>query len=107
NSTARKSLEDEASKNSIKINFQEYTSYADIKAALDSNKIDCFSSDGAILNGYTDDSTKILSEKFAPQNYGIATKRGKVELASVVNSTIKEMKDSGKLNELTQKWGIK
>ncbi len=84
----------------------EFQGYPDIKSALDSGRIDCFSVDRSILTGYIDNSTVVLKEKFSPQDYGVATKKGNDELAKAVNETISEMKKSGELDKLIAKWGI-
>lgn len=105
--TSKKSIQEEADKAGIKVSFSEFGSYPEIKAALDSGRVDCFSVDGAILNGYVDDSTVILDQRFAPQEYGIASKKGNDALAKVINDTVNEMKKSGELDNLLKKWGIK
>ncbi|MBK1809686.1 transporter substrate-binding domain-containing protein [Clostridium sp. YIM B02505] len=106
-STTKKALQEEADKQGIKVTFSEFASYPEIKTALSSGRVDCFSVDGAILLGYLDDNTKILSDKFSPQNYGIASKKDNTELAKVINETITEMKSSGDLQKLIDKWGLK
>lgn len=106
-STTKKALQEEADKQGIKVTFSEFASYPEIKTALSSGRVDCFSVDGAILLGYLDDNTKILSDKFSPQNYGIASKKDNTELAKVINETITEMKTSGELQKLIDKWGLK
>lgn len=106
-STSKKAIQDEADKKGVKVSFLEFATYPEIKAALESGRVDCFSVDGAILNGYIDDSTVILQDKFSPQNYGIASKKGNDELAKEINDTISEMKKSGELQKLIEKWGIK
>jgi putative glutamine transport system substrate-binding protein len=106
-STTKKSIQPEADKLGIKVDFLEFGGYPEIKSALDSGRVDCFSVDGAILNGYVDDSTVILDQRFAPQEYGIASKKGNDALAKVVNDTVNEMKKSGELKKLIDKWGIK
>ncbi|MDF2879865.1 MAG: amino acid transporter substrate-binding protein/signal transduction system [Clostridiaceae bacterium] len=106
-STSKKAIQEEADKQGVKVSFLEFATYPEIKAALESGRVDCFSVDGAILNGYIDDSTTILKDKFSPQNYGIASKKGNDELAKQINDTISEMKKSGELQKLIEKWGIK
>jgi ABC-type amino acid transport/signal transduction systems, periplasmic component/domain len=105
--TSKQAIQDEANKLGIKVQFLEFASYPEIKSALDAGRVDCFSVDGAILNGYLDDSTVILSDRFSPQTYGIASKKGNDGLAKVVNDTINDMKKSGELDNLIKKWGIK
>jgi aspartate/glutamate/glutamine transport system substrate-binding protein len=105
--TSKTAIQAEADKLGIKVSFSEFATYPELKAALDSGRIDCFSVDGSILNGYLDDSTVILNQRFNPQDYGIASKKGNDGLAKVINDTINEMKKSGELDNLIKKWGIK
>lgn len=106
-STTKDSLLKEAESLGITLKFSEYSTYPEIKAALDSGRIDCFSVDSAILSGYVDDSTVILDDRYNPQEYGVATKKSNESLAKVVDEVIKEMKDSGELDKLIEKWEIK
>ncbi|MDA8441729.1 MAG: transporter substrate-binding domain-containing protein, partial [Peptococcaceae bacterium] len=105
--TSKKAIQAEADKLGIKVNFLEFSTYPEIKAALDSGRVDAFSVDGSILQGYLDDSTQILPDRFSPQDYGIASKKGNDGLAKIVNDTIVKLKSSGELDSLRQKWGLK
>ncbi|MDR3349884.1 MAG: transporter substrate-binding domain-containing protein [Acidaminococcales bacterium] len=104
--TSRKALQEAADKAGVKVTFLEFGTYPEIKTALDAGRINVFSVDGAILAGYVDDSTVLLSERFSPQEYGIASKKGNDALAKLANDTIAEMKKSGELAKLLKKWGI-
>lgn len=105
--TSKKAVEEEAARVGVKVTFQEFATYPEIKAALDSGRVDAFSVDRSILYGYVDDSTVILDDKFSPQEYGIATKKGNDGLAKLVNETVNELKKSGEIDKLIQKWGLK
>lgn len=105
--TSKKALEDEAAKAGITLKFSEFGSYPEIKAALDSGRVQCFAVDASILNGYVDNNTVILDDRYAPQQYGVASKKGNDDLAALVNSTIQELKSSGELDKMIAKWGIK
>jgi len=106
-STSKVAIQAEADKVGAKVTFLEFATYPEIKTALDSGRVDCFSVDGAILTGYLDDSTTILADSFSPQEYGVASKMGNDGLAKVVNETIAELKKSGDLDKMIKKWGIK
>lgn len=106
-STSKKAIQEEADKLGIKLSFLEFGTFPEIKTALDSGRIDCFSVDGAILLGYLDDSTVILPDRFSPQKYGIASKKSNTGLATLVNDTIADMTKSGEMEKLMKKWGIK
>ncbi|BBB92706.1 MAG TPA: transporter substrate-binding domain-containing protein [Methylomusa anaerophila] len=105
--TSKKALQEAADKAGVKISFLEFGTYPEIKTALDAGRIDCFSVDAAILFGYLDDSTVILKDRFSPQEYGVASKKSNTGLAKIVNDTINDMKKSGELDKLIQKWGLK
>lgn len=105
--TTKKAIQTAADQQGIKVSFLEFGTYPEIKAALDAGRIDCFSVDGAILYGYLDDSTVILPDRYDPQRYGVATKKSNTGLAKLVDTTLADMKKSGELDKLLQKWGLK
>jgi putative glutamine transport system substrate-binding protein len=105
--TTKQAIQKEAEKLGIKVNFLEFGTYPEIKSALEAGRVDCFSVDGSILFGYVDDSTTILPDRFAPQNYGVASKKSNEALASFVNTTVAEMKASGELDKLIEKWSLR
>lgn len=104
--TTRAALEAAAAEKGYTLSFLEYPSYPDIKAALDSKRIDCFSVDKAILMGYLDDTVMLLPDSFASQPYGVAVKKGNTELIGVVNDLIAAMRASGELDSLVAKWEL-
>jgi aspartate/glutamate/glutamine transport system substrate-binding protein len=106
-SNSKQAIQVEADKLGIKVNFLAFGTYPEIKAALDAGRVSCFSVDSSILQGYLDDSTTILPDRFSPQSYGVASKKSSEALASFVNTTIAEMKKSGELDKLVDKWGLR
>ncbi len=105
--TSKAAIQVEADKLGIKVEFLEFATYPEIKAALDSGRVDCFSVDASILGGYVDKTAVILPDRFSPQNYGIASRKDNVGLATLINDTINELKKSGQLDKLIKKWGLK
>lgn len=105
--TSKVAVGAEADKLGIKVEFLEYATYPEIKAALDAGRVQAFCVDGAILAGYVDDKSVILKDRFSPQDYGIATKLSNTGLAKLVNETIAEMKKNGEMDALLKKWGLK
>lgn len=90
----------------IHMSFAEYSTYPEIKIALVTGRVDAFSVDRSILNGYVDDSTMLLDAQFAPQEYGVATKKSNTELADQVDAVIGAMADDGTLTALQERWGL-
>lgn len=70
--------------------FCEYEDYSVLKKALMDGNIDAFAVDVSILNGYDDENTKILSDRFAGQHYGAAVIKENSELLTYVNQAIAE-----------------
>ena len=106
-STSKKAVQAEADAKGIKLEFSEFATYPEIKAALDSGRVDCFSVDKSILFGYLDDNTVILDDEFSPQEYGIATKLTNKGLAELVNNKVNDMLDSGEMDTILNNWGLK
>ncbi|MEG1779589.1 MAG: transporter substrate-binding domain-containing protein, partial [Oscillospiraceae bacterium] len=63
--TSKEAIDAAAKELGVKVSFSEFASYPEIKAALDSGRVDVFSVDGAILAGYLDDTTEILPDRFS------------------------------------------
>ncbi len=104
--TTKAALEAAAAEKGYALNFLEFPSYPDIKAALVSGRIDCFSVDKAILMGYVDDTVTLLPDSFASQPYGIAVKKGNLELNALIDGLIADMRASGELDALVTKWEL-
>lgn len=86
--------------------FEEFDGYPSMAAALAAKNVDVFSVDRAILAGYNDDTTEILPDRFAEQEYGVASKLDNKGLAELVNGVVTDLKDSGKMDEMLKGWGI-
>lgn len=86
--------------------FEEFDGYPSMAAALAAKNVDVFSVDRAILAGYNDDSTEILPDRFAEQDYGVASKLDNKGLAELVNGVVTDLKGSGKMDEMLKGWGI-
>ena len=104
--TSKDAVNAEADALGIEVSFSEYATYPEIKAALDSGRIDAFCVDGSILGGYVDDTTMILPDRFSPQEYGVASKIDNTDLADAVDAMIKDWIEDGTLNTLINDWGL-
>lgn len=58
------------------IKFQQYDDYPTISTALSAGEVDAFCVDKSILAIYNTDTRTYIDDKFSPQEYGIATKKG-------------------------------
>lgn len=57
------------------VSFQQYDDYPTISTALSANEVQAFCVDKSILAVYNTDSRSYIEEEFAPQEYGVATKK--------------------------------
>lgn len=89
----------------ITLKFAEYATYPEIKIALVVGRVDAFSVDSSILVGYQDSSTFLLPTRFAPQEYGVATRKGSA-LSGPVDQAIAAMEADGTLRALKERWGL-
>ena len=102
-STSMASLEEAAG---VSLTFEEFATYPEIKLALTVGTIDAFCVDGSILSSYLDDDTVLLSERFAPQQYGVATKLDNTELAEYVDGLITMWLEDGTIDGLIEANGV-
>lgn len=104
--TTRKVIDEAAKAAGVTVNFAEFSSYPDCKAALMSGRAQAYAMDTSNLAGYVDDQTEILPDKFSPQEYGAATKKGNEALAKIINDTFNKMKSDGEMDKLLAKWKL-
>lgn len=104
--TSKDAVNAEADALGISVSFSEYATYPEIKAALDSGRIDAFCVDGSILSGYVDDTTMILPDRFSPQEYGVASKLDNADLAKYIDDLIIGWAADGTLDALIANWGL-
>jgi putative glutamine transport system substrate-binding protein len=104
--TSRKAIEDGAAALGVKVNFAEFATYPEIKAALDSGRVDAFSVDKAILRGYLDSTVGLLEDTYAPQPYGIATKLSNKDLAAWADGLVQKWLKDGTVEGLVRKYNL-
>lgn len=69
--------------------------------------IDYVMSIGTLQDGSDYSSLSVIdSQSFAPEQYGIAIRKDSTETLEKINSTIKKLSDSGKLNEIAEKYNL-
>lgn len=91
---------------SVKAEFQEFDGYPALAQALSTKQIDCFCVDRAILAGYVNDSNMILDDRFAEQDYGIASAKENNGLATLVDEKVTAMISDGSMKTLQDEWGL-
>ena len=104
--TAKDAILAAAEEAGITVNIDEYATYPEIKAALDSGRVNVFSVDRSISRGYIDDTTKLLDDAFNPQDYGVATKLDNTELAAYVDGLIAGWLEDGTIQGFVDQWEL-
>lgn len=69
------------------VSFHQYDDYPTISTALSAGEINAFCVDKSILAVYNTDSRSYIADKFSPQDYGVATKKGS-GLSSVIDGLV-------------------
>ncbi len=90
----------------VKPQFQEFDGYPALAQALATKQIDCFSVDRAILSGYVNDKNHILEDRFAEQDYGVASAKENTGLAALVEEKVTSMISDGSMKKLQDKWEL-
>jgi putative glutamine transport system substrate-binding protein len=103
---SRKVMEDAAAAIGIKVNFAEFATYPEIKAALDSGRVDAFSGDKSILRAYLDNAAKLLDDTYAPMPYGVSTKFSNKDLAAWVDGLIQKWLADGTIADLIKQFNL-
>lgn len=104
--TTKVALEELTKEKGITFKYSEFASYPELKTALTSGRIDAFSVDKSILLGYVDNNSEILKEDFKPQDYGIASKLDKKDLAKYLDNFVAKIKDDGTLSKIISEWKL-
>lgn len=91
---------------SPKAEVLEYENYTEAFTALKSGQGDVLTTDNAILYGMAaeDNNYEVVGEPFTDEPYGIAVKKGNEDLLKEINAVLKELKTSGKYDEIYKKW---
>lgn len=84
----------------------KYNKGADAVQALKQGKVDAviIDSEPAKVFVQKNDDLKILDEKFEPEQYAIAIKKGNTELTTKINEALKALKDNGTLDKIKSNW---
>ncbi|AOH55118.1 transporter substrate-binding domain-containing protein [Peribacillus muralis] len=84
----------------------EFENYSEAFAALKSGQGDALTTDDSILYGMADEdpSYELVGGTFTDEPYGIAVKKGNADFVAELNKALKALKDSGKYDEIHDKW---
>lgn len=87
-------------------NVQRFPKGADAVTALQTGKVDAVIIDNNPAKVFVEqnEGLKLLDSPYAEENYAICVKKGNTELLDGINAAIKELKDSGKLDEIVAKY---
>jgi putative glutamine transport system substrate-binding protein len=102
----RQAIDAAATAIGVRPNFYEFVRFSEIKAALDSGLLNVFASDRTVLARYIDEATVILPDRFAPREYGIATKLSNTELAAYVEQRIQQWQKENIFVALGEHFGL-
>ncbi len=87
------------------ITFNQYDDYPTISIALSAGEVDAFCVDKSILAVYNTESRAYIDDRFAPQDYGVATKKGS-GFSSVVEELITGWLADGTIDGLISENGL-
>ena len=101
-STYEANLKEQAPEAKLKL----VDSYSECLELIQNGAVDAVSTDDVILTGMIiqDDTLKLVGEELTQEPYGAGIKKGETEMVEFVNGVFKELKDSGKWNELFDTW---
>jgi len=96
--------------NPISSEVKTVTEFSDNVLALSdlkTGRVDAVIIDEVVINYYMSkekDAFKVLSEKLAPEEYGVGVKIGNEELLEELQTTLDEMNEDGTVTEISQEW---
>lgn len=87
------------------VSFQQYDDYPTISTALSAGEVQAFCVDKSILAIYNTDTRTYIDEKFAPQNYGIATTKGS-GFSALCDELVTGWLEDGTIDGLIAEYGL-
>lgn len=88
------------------VKFKQYDDYPSISTALSAGEVDAFCVDKSILAIYNTEGRSYIEEEFAPQDYGIATKKGS-GLSKVCEELVQKWLQDGTISKYEAENGLK
>lgn len=87
------------------ISYQQYEDYPAISTALSAKEVDAFCVDKSILAIYKTAGRSYIEEKFSPQEYGIATKKGS-DFSALCDDLVKKWLSDGTIDGFVKEYGL-
>ena len=87
------------------ISFRQYDDYPAISTALSAGEVDGFCVDKSILAIYKTDGRSYIDAEFAPQEYGVATKKGS-DFSTVCDDLVQGWLADGTIDQLIKDNGL-
>ena len=87
------------------VSFRQYDDYPAISTALGAHEVDAFCVDKSILSIYKTEGRSFIEDKFAPQEYGIATTKDS-GISKVCEDLVTKWLEDGTIEELISSNGI-
>ena len=87
------------------ISYQQYEDYPAISTALSAGEVDAFCVDKSILAIYKTEGRSYIEERFSPQEYGIATKKGS-DFSVLCDELVNTWLNDGTINGLIDNYGL-
>ena len=87
------------------VSFKQYEDYPAISTALSAGEVDAFCVDKSILAIYKTDGRDYIDDKFSPQDYGVATRKGS-DFSAYVEALIEEWLEDGTIQGFIDENGL-
>ena len=87
------------------VSFQQYEDYPAISTALSAGEVDAFCVDKSILAIYKTDGRSYIEDRFSPQEYGIATKKGS-GFSALCEELVTTWLSDGTIDGLVSEYGL-
>lgn len=85
--------------------FEQFGDYPAISNAMTAGTVDAFCVDKSILATYKSEDREYIADKFSPQEYGVATKKGS-PLSAKIDDCIKTWLADGTIDALIAQYGL-
>lgn len=87
------------------VSFRQFEDYPTISTALSAGQVDAFCVDKSILAVYNTGARSYIEDQFAPQEYGIATKKGS-GFSTYCEEFISDALSDGTIDGLIEEYGL-